>query len=204
MKERRCDGPKQGVREHCYGAKHTNALCGVRPPATITQRAIDKKRPTTAALDSRWCADLIWLNEWDSTQDKFNLESKQFRDKEMHMNKFARSAAAAAMIGIAAFATAGSAGAIMLPVDLTTKKVVASHVTDVRYHRGGAAVAAGIALGIIGGAIASQYYYDPYPSYYYPPYAPPPAYYYRPGYYWGTPGYFYRVPVYRHHYRHRY
>lgn len=73
-------------------------------------------------------------------------------------------------------------------------------VTEAR-SRGGGAVAAGIAAGIITGAIIagaanSRYYYGSGPTYYYGP-----RYYYGPGYYepppyYYVPRYSYRAPVY--------
>ena len=85
---------------------------------------------------------------------------------------------------------------------MALKAAVPGNLMDVRYRHGGAGVAAGIAFGLIGAAIASQsysyqprYYYSP-PIYYYPSpvyYYPYPVYY--PAPYYATP--YVGYPVYR-------
>jgi hypothetical protein len=118
--------------------------------------------------------------------------------------------AASAIVGGAQPASAGP-----LPVGASTVKAAApTEVVDVRYRRGGGAVIAGAAAGLIGGLIASQAYapryYGYYPPAYYPPAYYPPVYgpiYYGPTYYPAYPYYgsyvggpyvVYRaVPVYR-------
>ena len=76
----------------------------------------------------------------------------------------------------------GAAAAAPFPVNASAFRVPASNDRiDVRYR--GGALAAGIVFGLIGAAIASQYYYYPSP-YYYPAY--PRAYYY-PSYSYYTP-----------------
>jgi hypothetical protein len=113
----------------------------------------------------------------------------------------------AAIAASAALNHAGTAAAGPLPVNATALKTAAADdVIDVRY-RGGGAFVAGLAFGLIGGAIASRSYY--YPAYYYYPYAP--AYYYPPypyyGSYWGYRPYVYYRPYPRYRYfypRYRY
>jgi hypothetical protein len=77
----------------------------------------------------------------------------------------------------------GAVAAAPFPVNASAFRVPASNDRiDVRYR--GGALAAGIVFGLIGAAIASQYYYYPSPYYYYPAY--PRAYYY-PSYSYYTP-----------------
>lgn len=113
--------------------------------------------------------------------------------------------AAAMTIGAVTSSAAGP-----LPVNAAGLKSVAPNDVVIVRARRGQALVAGIALGLIGTAIAASaaehgYYYGP--VYYYAPY--PPVYYYPPYYqyryytpYWGPP--VYRVyPPYRH-YRYYY
>jgi hypothetical protein len=98
-----------------------------------------------------------------------------------------------------------------LPINPTAIKAAAPNdLLDAHYyhrHYRGGAVAAGLALGLLGAAIASGGYAYPGPYYYYPPYPYYPAYgYYGP--YWGGPYVAYGAyPVYRYygvrHYRPR-
>ena len=83
----------------------------------------------------------------------------------------------------------------VFPVDTVTSQAAAAQdIVEVR-HRGGGAVFAGTALGLLGAAIAgNSYYYGS--SYYYPSYYP---YYGYPSY---NPGYYYPLfPHYRPYYR---
>jgi len=106
----------------------------------------------------------------------------------------------------AAITITAPAGAGPVPGNLATLSATAPRtVTDVRW-RGGGAVAAGIAAGVITGAIiagsANSYYYGPGPyyygpAYYYgPSYYVPPPYYVAPPYYGPRRYYYYREPVY--------
>lgn len=93
------------------------------------------------------------------------------------------------------------AGAGPVPGNLASLSAAAPRtVTDVRW-RGGGAVAAGIAAGVITGAIiagsANSYYYGPGPYYYDgPTYYYGPRYYVPPPYYAAPRYYYYREPVY--------
>jgi len=114
------------------------------------------------------------------------------------MRKFV-SCSMGAVIGVAAtFSAVNSSIAGVFPVDTAAMNTAAPQdVVEVRYR--GGALFAGLALGLMGAAIAGSYYYGP--SYYYPPYYPgnayPPYPYYGP-YYWGYPTYAYPVyPRYR-------
>jgi hypothetical protein len=108
----------------------------------------------------------------------------------------------ACAIGIAAGTTIGSVGistAGPLPVDPAIRTAAATNTVDVRYYGYGGGLFAGLAIGMIGAAVASQYYYPPYYSYpgayYYPRYyGYYPRAYYGSGYYY--PGYAYG-PYYR-------
>jgi hypothetical protein len=106
-------------------------------------------------------------------------------------------------MGVATGLSAANSWAAPVPSSTAAvEAMVPNNLTEVRYHRGGA-IAAGIALGLLGAAIAPPYYYGPY---YYPPYAP----YYGPyggyGPYWGYApyyGYYGYSPYVRHYYHHR-
>jgi hypothetical protein len=122
------------------------------------------------------------------------------------MTKSIARAVAVAMAAGATFSTVGGAIAGPLPIDAAIKPA-ASNVLDVRY-RNGAGLFAGFAIGMIGAAVASQYYYPgPYAGYYYGPAFgyPPPYYYggyYRPYYYgpyYRPYGAYYGAPVIYHH-----
>jgi hypothetical protein len=129
------------------------------------------------------------------------------------MRRHAKSAIAVPLLVLLLASSVGSGQAGVLPVNTTAVNAAATgNLTDVRYRRG-APVAAGIAFGLLGAAIASQYY--AYPPYYYggyPAYVPypPPVYYYPYPYYGpyvGRPYVVYHAyPRYRHygvrHYRH--
>jgi len=109
------------------------------------------------------------------------------------MSKQANSAVAVSASAFLLLSAVGAAEGGILPLNVTGVSAAAtSSLTDVRYRRGGA-VAAGIAFGLLGAAIASQYHYSPY--YYYPPYAPyaPPVYYYPP---YASYGYYPAYPYY--------
>ena len=107
-----------------------------------------------------------------------------------------------ATLGAVQTSTAG-----VFPVDTVTSEAAAPQdIVEVR-HRGGEAAFAGMALGLLGAAIAgNSYYYGPssyYPSYY--PYYGYPS--YNPGYYYPPYSYYrpynrgYRYPRYRYYRR---
>jgi len=86
----------------------------------------------------------------------------------------------AAMLAVTAtLGAVKTSTAASFPVDtVTSTTAVPQNVIEARWH--GGAFAAGAALGLLGAAIASPYYYGPYYSYDYPSYA------YAPYYgYWG-------------------
>jgi hypothetical protein len=114
------------------------------------------------------------------------------------MRKLASYGIAITLTAAVTLATIDGSAAGPLPVDtLAVKAAAPTDVVGVRYRHGGA-VAAGIALGLIGAAIASQYYhYPPYPPY------PPYAYYYGPPY-WGPGPYFVYGAYPRHYFGSRY
>jgi hypothetical protein len=116
------------------------------------------------------------------------------------MRKFV-SCSMGAVIGVATTLSAvNSSTAGVFPVDTATMKAaVPQDVVEV-YYRGGGALFAGMALGLMGAAIAGSYYYGPryyYPGYY-PGYAYAPYPYY--GSYYGYGGY----PAYGYSYYPRY
>jgi hypothetical protein len=116
------------------------------------------------------------------------------------MRKFV-SCSMGAVIGVAATLSAvNSSTAGVFPVDTVTTKTAAPQDVVEVYYRGGGALFAGLALGLMGAAIAGSYYYGPryyYPGYY-PGYAYAPYPYYG-SYYGGYPAYAYPYyPRYRH------
>ena len=82
----------------------------------------------------------------------------------------------AAILGVAAtLSAANTSTAGVLPVDAVTAKAAASqNIVEVRHH--GGALFAGVALGLLGAAVADSYYRHHY--YYHPYYYPPYPYYY--------------------------
>lgn len=87
---------------------------------------------------------------------------------------------AAGMLGFA-----GSMGAIAAPLAPATRSAVSESTLDIvqiRGGRNGAALAAGLATGlIVGGLLSAPHYYDgPYPHYYRSYYPPPPPPFYGP------------------------
>ena len=90
------------------------------------------------------------------------------------MRKYVSCSMAAILTVAAILSAVKTSTAGVFPVDTVTAKAAAPQdVVDVS-HRGGA-LFAGLALGLIGAAIADNYYRPHY--YYYPSYSP---YYYRP------------------------
>jgi hypothetical protein len=116
------------------------------------------------------------------------------------MRKFV-SGAMGAVIGVTATLTAvNSSTAGVFPVDTATTKAAAPQDIVNVYYRGGGALFAGLALGLVGAAIAGSYYYAP--PYYYPGYYPgyvyaPSPYPYYGSYYGRYPGYASYYPRYR-------
>jgi hypothetical protein len=133
---------------------------------------------------------------FDVVQMGANAVPGKRKSRKVIMRKSMSCTVGAAIAAIAALNGVGTAAAGPLPVNVAALKTATPNdLIDVRVR--GGAVAAGIALGLFGAAVASQYYY-PYPYYYYPPY--PRAYY--PGYpyygpYWGYRPYVYGYPRYR-------
>lgn len=117
------------------------------------------------------------------------------------MRIFFTTTAALMMIGALAMTSPTVAGPV--PSNLTSISAAAPDVVVEVRSRRSAAVAAGIAAGMITGAIiagaANSYYYGPGPyySYYYGPgYYDGPGYYEPPPYYYAPRYYRYRAPVY--------
>jgi hypothetical protein len=88
------------------------------------------------------------------------------------MRKFVSCAMGGAISITATLTAVNSSTADVFPVDTATMKAAPQDVVDVCY-RGGEALFAGLALGLMGAAIAGSYYG---PRYYYPGYYPGYAY----------------------------
>jgi len=93
------------------------------------------------------------------------------------MRKYISCAMAAMLVAAATLSAVKTSTASIFPVDTVTSKAAAPQdVVHVRH--GGGALFAGLALGLIGAAIADSYYRPHYYPSYYPYYYRPYPYYY--------------------------
>mgnify|MGYP003393120070 CR=1 FL=1 len=92
-------------------------------------------------------------------------------------------------LGALAIPSVPAAAAPVAPSQNTVKQSAPQQTEDVRWRRG-RWIAPAIALGVIGGVAAHNYYNRPY-GYYDPYYGPRYRTYYGPTYYYGNPGPYY-------------